>query len=225
MVDEYLTDDEQAEALKTWWRENWAWVLSGVAVGLGLLGGWQYYQRYKVQRAETAAQVLDQFATVQASDKTKAETLFKELTDKYAATPYAMQAQLMQAQDAVSANDFARAETALRTVMASSKDTELAQIARLRLARVLIEQGKPDDASALLDTSKAGAFVAQVHEIRGDALYAKQDAGGARGEYETALAAYKTDTGVDVSLLELKLQDLGGAAQVAAMATDKASAP
>lgn len=214
MVDEYLTDDEQGEALKTWWRENWAWVLSGVVIGLCLLGGWQYYQRFKIKRAEAAAEVLDQFAAAQVSDKAKAETLFKDLTDKYAATPYATQAQLLQAQNAVDSNDFARAETALRAVMAG-KDPELAQVAKLRLARVLIEQGKADEALTLLDVTSAGAFVAQVHEVRGDALYAKQDQNGARGEYEAALAAYKSDSGADVSLLELKLLDLGGAVAAA----------
>ncbi len=220
MVDEFLTDDEQGEAFKTWWRENWAWVLSGIAVGLCLLGGWQYYQRFKVQRAETAAEMLDQFANAQVSDKVRAETLFKDLTDKYAATPYATQAQLLHAQNAVSNNDFATAETALRAVMAGSKDPELAQVAKLRLARVLIEQGKTDEALTLLDVAKAGAFAAQMHEIRGDALYARNDATGARGEYEAALAAYKSDTGADVSLLELKLQDLGGVVAAATTGAD-----
>lgn len=224
MVDEFLTDDEQGEALKTWWRENWAWVLSGIVIGLCLLGGWQYYQRFNIKRAEAAADALDQFAATQLSDKTKAEALFKDLTDKYAATPYAMQAQLLQAQNAVGNNDFAGAETALRAVMAG-KDPELAQVATLRLARVLIEQGKNDDALTLLDVSKAGAFVAQMHEIRGDALYAKQDQNGARGEYEAALAAYKSESGADVSLLELKLLDLGGAVAAATNTqTDKVSA-
>lgn len=224
MVDEFLTDDEQGEALKTWWRENWAWVLSGIVIGLCLLGGWQYYQRFNIKRAEAAADALDQFAAAQASDQTKVEALFKDLTDKYAATPYAMQAQLLQAQDAVGKNDFAGAEAALRAVMAG-KDPELAQVAKLRLARVLIEQGKNDDALTLLDVSKAGAFVAQMHEIRGDALYAKQDQNGARGEYEAALAAYKSESGADVSLLELKLLDLGGAVAAATNTqTDKVSA-
>jgi predicted negative regulator of RcsB-dependent stress response len=225
MVDEYLTDDEQAEALKSWWRENWAWVLSGIVLGICLLSGWGYYQRYTAQKSEAASTALDEFATAQVVDKAKAETLFKELTDKYASTPYATQAQLLHAQQAVEANDLPRAEAALRIVMADSKDPELAQIARTRLARVLIEQGKSDDALALLDVAKAGAFAAQVHEIRGDALYAKQDLAGARAEYESALAAFKADGQADVSLLEYKLQDLGGAAvKVEATVDNKVSA-
>lgn len=218
MVDEYLTDDEQGEALKAWWRDNWAWVLSGIVVGLGLLVGWQYYQRYQRQQAEAASAALEQLAQAQVSDQSKAATLLKDFTGKYSATPYAMQAQLLQAQSAVDAGDLAAAETALRTVMADSKDPELAQVARLRLARVLTEQGKPDDALTLLDLANAGAFVAAVHELRGDALYAKQDEAGARTEYAAALTAYKADSGADASLVELKLQDLGGAPDAPAKA-------
>jgi predicted negative regulator of RcsB-dependent stress response len=224
MVDEYLTDDEQAEALKSWWRENWAWVFSGIVLGIGLLAGWGYYQRYTAEKSEAAAKALDEFATAQAVDKTKADALFKELTDKYAATPYATQAQLLEAQQAVDANDLLRAEAALRVVMNDSKDAELAQIAKSRLARVLIAQGKSEDALAMLDAAKAGAFAALTHEIRGDALYAKQDLNGARAEYESALAAYKADGQADTSLLEYKLQDLGGAAAVQAAVENKASA-
>jgi predicted negative regulator of RcsB-dependent stress response len=215
MVDEYLTDDEQAEALKSWWRENWAWVFSGIVLGVCLLSGWSYYQRHTAQKSEAAAKALEDFATAQANDTNKAQTLFKELTEKYAATPYAIQAQLLQAQDAVGNNDLPKAEAALRVVIADSKDAELTQIAKYRLARVLIEQGKSDDALALLDVAKSGAFAAEVHEIRGDALYAKQDTAGARGEYESALAAYKADGQTDVALLEYKLQDLGGPVAVA----------
>ena len=73
----------------------------------------------------------------------------------------------------------------LTTVMNGSKDAELKQIARLRLARVLIDQGKADEALKLLDLGTAGTFVGRYHEVRADALSAKKDTAGAI----TALAA------------------------------------
>jgi predicted negative regulator of RcsB-dependent stress response len=218
MADEYLTDDEQAEALKSWWRENWAWVIAGIVLGVALLLGWQYYQRYLVQRAAAAATTLDQYAGAIVSDQAKAASLFKEMMDKYQATPYSLQAQLLKAQHAVEINDLPGAETALRAVMANGKDPELGQVARQRLARVLIEQGKYDEALALLDITKAGGFVARAHEIRGDALLAKQDQTAAIAEYQAALAAYQNDSGADVSLLQIKLTDLG--ADVVTASTD-----
>lgn len=213
MVEDYLSEEEQAEALKQWWRENWAWVAAGIVVGLALLSGWQYYQRYRAQRGEAAATALDQYAAALGNDKTKADALLQDLTDKYATTPYSDQARLLAAQNAVAGGDFVAAAVQLREVMEHGKDAELRPIARLRLARVLIQQGKADEALSLLDIAAAGAFVAQTHEARGDALYAKNDLDGARREYQSALTAYEGDTQVDiqtdVSLLKLKLSDLG----------------
>ena len=57
--------------------------------------------------------------------------------------------------------------------MDNSKDTELRHIARLRLARVLIDQGKPDDALKTLSDAP-GAFAARYHEVRGDALLCEE---------------------------------------------------
>ena len=90
-----------------------------------------------------------------------------------------------------------------------SSDEELGQIARLRLARLLIQTGKHDEALQLLNVEKAGAFAAQVREIRGDALLAKGDAQGARAEYAAALAP-DAQGQVDRPTVELKLRDVGG---------------
>ncbi len=62
----------------------------------------------------------------------------------------------------------------LTQVMDNSKDTELRHIARLRLARVLIDQGKPDDAIKTLAGDPAPS-PRRYHEVRGDAFYAKKD--------------------------------------------------
>lgn len=209
MVDEYMNEDDQAEVVKRWWRDNWLWVLSGIVLGLAGLTGWQYYQRYVAQRSEAAANTLNQFAAALVTDTNKATALMNEMTTKYDATPYAPLAHLLQAQHAVEVEDLAGAETALRAVMADNRDPELTQVAKLRLARVLIEQGKQDEALTLLDVSKPSGFTAQMHEIRGDALLSKQDQAAAIAEYQAALAAFQTDSSADVSLLQLKLADLG----------------
>lgn len=211
MVDEYLSEEEQAEAVKNWWKENWAWIISGIALGLVILFGWQYYQRYKTTRAEAAATAYQQYANaVAAKDAAKIDSALKALDEQYSGTAYADHAHLLHARSAVEAGKFDDAVTALRNVADHSKDTELATIARTRLARVLIQQGKADDALALLNVENAGAFAAQVREIRGDAYFAKGEVDKAREEYRAALSAAAADT--NRSLLELKLQDLGEAA-------------
>ena len=219
-AEDYLTDEEQAEALKKWFSDNWTWMLAGVVITLLLLLAWQRYQHFRVERAANAVGLLDQLAAAQSSDEAKATSLLKQLNDDYSATPYADQAHLLVAQHAVQAGKYDEAVSELRAVMTSAHDGQLRSIARLRLARVLIEQHKPDDALQLLNLDKAGAYLAQTHEVRGDALYQKNDRNGARAEYQAALDEYKKVTGADTSLLQLKADELNGDV-VAASVTSK----
>jgi len=208
-AEDYLTDEEQAEALKKWLSENWLWMAAGVALALLALAGWQRYQVYNKDRSTTAAQLLEQLSTAQ-DDEAKSGALLKQLNDDYSNTPYADQAHLLLAQHAAQAGKFDQATSELRSVMANAHDEPLRIIARIRLARVLIQQQKAYDALQLLDVSKAGAFATQMHEVRGDALYSKGDRNGARSEYQAALDSAKGETTTDTSLLQLKADELSG---------------
>ena len=75
---------------------------------------------------------------------------------------------------------------------------------RGRLARVYLEQDKPDEALALLKSGKPGAFEPRFEEIRGDALLAKGDRSGALTAYRAARAG-AAGGAVDAGLLELKI--------------------
>jgi predicted negative regulator of RcsB-dependent stress response len=210
MVEDYLTDRDQEEALRTWWRENWKWILAGIALGLGLLAGYQYWQTYRAQRATAAAKVYaDMQKALAGNDLEQAGKLLNDLASNHAKSGYTQQGHLLLAKRDAEAGKFDDAMKHLRAVVDTSSDEELGQVARLRLARLLIQTGKHDEALQLLDVAKAGAFSAQVREIRGDALVAKGDAQGARAEYAAALAPDATGQ-VDRATVELKLRDVGG---------------
>lgn len=215
MVEDYLSDREQEEALRNWWRENWKWIIGGVALGLGLLGGWRYFEAYRLKRADQAAALYQQFQQALAKPDTEQATrLLTDLAAAHGASAYTQQARLALAKQQVEAGKFAEAEALLTTVAAQASDPQLAQVAQLRAARLLIQQAKHDEALKLLDADKAGAFAAQVREVRGDALAAKGDAAGARAEYAAALADPKAE--LDRATVELKLQELGGDSKAAA---------
>src|SRR5262249_41424452 len=114
-----------------------------------------------------------------------------------------------------------KAADELETVMNGTKDHELALVARVRLARVEIAQGKPDEALTTLNAVEAGAFAARYHEVRGDAWYAKGDKAAALKEYRSA--AGNPDLG-DAALLDLKIADLAADAPPASAATVAAPA-
>jgi predicted negative regulator of RcsB-dependent stress response len=209
MAEEYLTDDEQWEAIKRGIAENGLWVVAGVVLGVALLVGWRYYESHQNQAAMKAAVAFSAMTTaLEINDVQKSRELASGIIKDFPASPYADQAKLTLARLDIDEGKPATAEAPLREVMTSSKDAELKHIARLRLARLLIDQGKPDAALSLLAEDTPGAFVSRYHEVRGDAFTAKQDVKDAITEYKAALDG--SDLGnSDIALLELKLADLG----------------
>jgi predicted negative regulator of RcsB-dependent stress response len=212
MVEEYLTDRDQEEALRAWWRENWRWIIAGVALGLGILGGWQFWDNHRTQESREAAASYKKFQdAANAKNVKQEEASLKDLAAGHESSPYTQQARLELAKSYSDAGQYDQALALLRAVADGTHDEQLALIAKLRAARLLIQLGKHDDALKTLDADKAGAFVARVREVRGDVLVAKGDLEGARAEYAAALAA-NDDASIDRTLLELKQQEIGGTA-------------
>src|SRR5277367_6291377 len=151
MAEEYLTDDEQLEAVKHLFKEYAPWIVGGLILGLGGWYGFQYYKSHQNDRALQAAAQFEQMTiAMQADNHNKSRAIADGLVKDFPGSPYADQAQLAIARMNVEDGHSTDAVVPLTQVMNNSKDTELQQIARLRLARVLIDQGKSDDAIQLL---------------------------------------------------------------------------
>ena len=74
--------------------------------------------------------------------------------------------------------------------------------------RVLADQEKYDEALALLEIGDRGAFSGSYDELRGDILVLQGDRDGARAAYQQAESKLRA-VGADVSLLNIKLDDIG----------------
>ena len=113
----------------------------------------------------------------------------------------------------VDAGDFAAAEAKLARVADGSKDPDLRTVARLRLARVQLAQGRYDAALATLDAVATPPIDARVLDLKGDVLLAKGDRAGALDQWRKAEAAAAADPGsaaqLDTELLRLKIDELG----------------
>jgi predicted negative regulator of RcsB-dependent stress response len=107
----------------------------------------------------------------------------------------------------VEAGDLDKAARELQDVAEHSKDSELATLARLRLARVQIAQKKADDALSTLNAVQPGAFAPRFHEVRGDAYFAKGDKANALKEYLSAKVS-DLDRSFDNQGLDLKISDV-----------------
>jgi len=209
MAEDYLTDDEQWEAVKRWIVENGLWVVAGIVLGVVGLFGYRYVDSSRNDRAlRASAQFSEMTTALEHNDRVKTRQIADGLIKDYPSSPYADQAQLILARLFVDDGQLPSAVAPLTQVMNVSKDSELRHIARLRLARVLIGEGKPDDAIKTLAEDTPGAFAARYHEVRGDALHAKKDDKNALTEYQAALGGAEGGS-VDAALLELKIADLG----------------
>jgi predicted negative regulator of RcsB-dependent stress response len=49
------TDDEQVEKLKAWLKENGMSIVLGIVLGVGGIGGYNYWQQYQQNRAAEAS--------------------------------------------------------------------------------------------------------------------------------------------------------------------------
>ncbi len=107
MVEDYLTDRDQEEALRNWWRENWNWILAGVALGLGLLAGYQYWQSYQGQQAAQAAKLYADFQKALGRQRRRAASRsLADLADGHGKSAYTQQGRLLLAKNHVDAGRF-----------------------------------------------------------------------------------------------------------------------
>jgi predicted negative regulator of RcsB-dependent stress response len=204
------SEAEQMERATSWLKANAIWIIAGIAIGAGGLGGWRWYQERRNTQAETASaryeELVDAFSR---RDNVRGTTLLEELNREYAWTPYASLGTLIAARVQVEANELDKAAVGLKSVMDNAKDDELKMVARLRLARVQSALGKNDEALATLKIDDPGEFAPRLADTRGDVLLAKGDREGALREYLAARSA-ENDGRVDIELLDLKIRDLGG---------------
>lgn len=203
----FESDEQAAEALKRWWSENGKSIIAGVILGLALLFGWRGWVEYRDdQRAEASVLYTELQQTAQAGRTDRLHEMTLQLQQDFAGTPYAGQAALHDAQALVEAGRLDEAAVTLSWAAANANEQVIQDLAHLRLARVYVAQGKPDQALAELAFLEAVAYLSLVEEIRGDALRAQGDIVGARAAYDRAIL---TAGAAAPDYLHMKRDDLG----------------
>jgi len=206
-VAEYLNEDDQVEALKKWWHENGKAVIGGAILGLAIVGGWQGWTRYSEGRAEQASAYYDQFSSsAQANDAAAAKLQAERIFEEFGSSTYALMAALEMARIEYAEGQSDAAIARLRWAISSAKDASLVQLARLRLARLLLDANDLDGALELSSQATGEGFAAEFAALRGDVLRAQGDLENARSAYQDAL-----DKGVaNQNLVRMKLTEISG---------------
>ena len=97
--------------------------------------------------------------------------------------------------------------------MVQGTEERFSRVARLRLARIQIEQAKYDEAlKTLSEGGDPGAYAGAYADVRGDALHRKGDIEGALREYRVAreeIGKNAEGGGAEaIALIDLKINDL-----------------
>lgn len=210
-MDDYVTDKEQVERIRLWWRDNGWFLIGGIALGALGLFGYQQYNAYQDRRGEEAAALyLTLKAATEQQNAVEATATLARLRDEYPSSAYTPQAGLLVASSLLVAAPE-RAVEELRKVMeeTSDSDPELSMIARLRLARALAYREQYDEALTVLSVPEPGKFAGRINEVKGDIQAAQGHVEEARAAYLAAMVADGSEL-LDRNFLQMKLNDLPG---------------
>ncbi|MBI1398425.1 MAG: tetratricopeptide repeat protein [Betaproteobacteria bacterium] len=204
-----LEEQENIEALKAWWKQYGRMVISAaVAFVLGV-GGIQIWRYYKTQQALGAAAVyLDLEQSVKVGNVEKAGTLEAKLRDDYARTTYAPRGAMLYGKLLVDKGQEDKAASALAWAAGNAKDPAVGALANLRLAAVLLDLGKYDEALKAVSNPPTDPFAALFADTRGDILVAQGKKEDAKGAYQIALDKLPK-TSAYRNVVEIKREALG----------------
>lgn len=204
----YMTEVEQLEVLKRWWKRYQQVILTGLTVVLLLVSGVRYWQWHQQKVTEQASNAYEHLMMAFSSQDAEAVSAYaQQLVTQYSGTIYADTAHLIRAKLALATGKYADAKQALQAVAVHSKFTILADVARLRLARVFMYEKAYDAALQQLELVKNINYVALRTELRGDIYFAMGKLKAAKHEYQVAQASIEK-TGVNNLFLEMKQHDV-----------------
>lgn len=214
-----LEEQEQISELKAWWARYGNAVTAGLLVAAVAVFGWQGWNWYQRNQAAQASGILAEVQKAASGHDAKtAAARAGVLIEKFPGTTHAVLAVLMSARLQAEGGDVKTAEAQLGWAAENAGELELRDIARLRLANLLLDEKAYDEALKLLEREPAPTFSGRFHEMRGD-IHAVQGKGAeAKKSYEAAIAQFDEVAkaapagAVDErqkAILQLKLESLG----------------
>ena len=214
---EHLTEDEELQVLKQWWRENGRSTILVIVVCIASYFGWQFWKSHQQQQAEAAAVIYDDLLQAITStpgqplteeNRKTADYLIGQLKTEYGSSLYALSAAMYAAKIAVEVNELESAAENLKWALDQSHSSETDNILRLRLARVMTALQDYDQALTYSEYDTNDDFTSLFATVRGDAYLAKGDIQAARAAYQLALDNFPSPQQQQRQFLEMKIANL-----------------
>jgi len=218
----YESDEEQIEALKRWWAENGNSLIIGIVIILVVLFGSRQWQSAQIEKAETASDLYEsmlppvalfQSESLDETGMAALESSYNALRNEHADTIYTRYGALLMAGVYAGQENYDQAAAELNWVLENpelgfmqSAEEELYLTARLRLARIKLAQGEPQQALDLVTSVDPLELGAGFAEVQGDAYSQLGQVEQSRSAYQRALNFAPENAG----LIELKMRAIGG---------------
>jgi len=214
---DYETEEQQVEAIKKWWKENSSMVVTGLAVGVASIFGWQFYQADSAKHLEEASLHYEKVLINSENPSSINDQLasVNQLVADFNDTPYASLSALLVAKQQFAAGDIEKAQQQYLWVIENSNQSELKFLAKVRLSRLLLENNQYDQALQLLNETYPESFKAMVLELKGDVLFAQGNKSAAKVAYVQAMSLSKDSN----RWLKIKIDDISDATIASTPAT------
>ena len=206
-----LEEQEQLASVKGWWHDNGTRVLTVIALVAIVGSGWQGWRLWQANQAQQAgAQYEALLKAAQGGDAKALRDAGGTLVESFPRTLYASMGALVAARFYVDHTDLKNAKAQLQWVVDRSPSDEMRDLARLRLAAVLLDEKAHDEALTLLEAKRAAPLEGQYAALKGDILVAKNRAADAKAAYRLALEKSDEKNAAFRNSVQLRLDALGG---------------
>lgn len=209
----YMTEAEQLEAIKKWWKRHNNIITIVLSVILLAISGYKYWNWHQEKVNQQASNAYEHMMLSFSNQDNKGVRAYaNQLLSDYGDTVYSDAARLTLAKLYVLREKYPRAQQELEYVAAHSKMPVLQQVAQIRLARLLTAEKSYDKALDELAKVADTTYMPVVNELRGD-IYA------AKGQYQEAVLSYRkaiTEAqkhGMGNLFLEMKTNELAAMTQ------------
>jgi predicted negative regulator of RcsB-dependent stress response len=220
-----LEEQDQLDDLKAWWARWGNTVATALLLACLVAAGVQGWRWWAGKKAEEAAVLFNAVTmAARANDVAKAKDAAAQLADRFAGSGYSPRAAFIVAKLQFDAGDAAASRAQLQWVVDHADEQELKEIARYRLAELMLNDKQYDEALKMLDAKQSAPFAGLYADLRGDALAAAGRKADARAAYQEALTKFDAKSPYR-NYVQVKLESVGGAAPVTPDANAPVAAP
>lgn len=188
MADLY-NDQEQVDMIKNWWRRHGNTLLTVIVVVAIIVVGYQWWQRRENAQLSNASMAYQSLlSSVNANDVDSIQAKAQAIIKASPKSAYAGLSAMIWAASDVRQGHYTQAKSQLQWVIAHQKETSLVDLAKVRLARLELQDQQAAKAIKVL-TPVSNIYTAASQLTLGDAYLQEKRYKSAKTAYQASLKA------------------------------------